>query len=271
MAARRPAEPSRPAAVADAAQAPPDRKYLLERVDDAAVVQLYADGFNQLPREQKLLIWHLYEAALAGRDIYYDQRYAHNLEMRDVLEEIITHPQGIDEATLAEITRYTKLFWLNTGPYNNLTARKFVLKSTPEAFAAAARAAQKAGAKFPLKKGETLEALLERMQPLFFDPDRRSNRYQQDARPGEGHPPGERQQSLCRRHHEGPRGVQGALCPQLPRRQEGRQAGRGGLPRRRPLRQGDPRHRRASRGGDPLRDADDEGGDQRAGQVLSHR
>ena len=162
-------EPSRPAAVADAAQAPPDRKYLLERVDDAAVVQLYADGFSQLPLEQKLLIWHLYEAALAGRDIYYDQRYAHNLEMRDVLEEIITHPQGIDEATLAEITRYTKLFWLNTGPHNNLTARKFVLKTTPEAFAAAAHAAQKAGAKFPLKKGETLDALLKRMQPLFFD------------------------------------------------------------------------------------------------------
>ena len=162
-------EPSRPAAVADA-QAPPDRKYLLERVDDAAVVQLYADGFTQLPLDQKTLIWHLYQAALAGRDIYYDQRYAHNLEMRDVLEEIITHPQGIEAATLAEITRYTKLFWVNTGPYNNLTARKFVLKSTPEAFAAAARAAQKAGAKFPLKKGETLDALLKRMQPLFFDP-----------------------------------------------------------------------------------------------------
>ena len=162
-------EPSRPAAVADAAQAPPDRKYLLERVEDAAVVQLYADGFSQLPLEQKLLIWHLYEAALAGRDIYYDQRYAHNLEMRDVLEEIITHPQGIDEAALAEITRYTKLFWVNTGPHNNLTARKFVLKTTPEAFAAAAHAAQKAGAKFPVKKGETLDALLKRMQPLFFD------------------------------------------------------------------------------------------------------
>ena len=163
-------EPSRPVAVADAAQAPTDRKYLLERVDDAAVVQLYADGFAQLPLEQKQLIWHLYEAALAGRDIYYDQRYAHNLEMRDVLEEIITHPKGIDEAALAEITRYTKLFWLNTGPYNNLTARKFVLKTTPEAFAAAAHAAQKAGAKLPLKKGETLDALLKRMQPLFFDP-----------------------------------------------------------------------------------------------------
>jgi dipeptidyl-peptidase-3 len=148
---------------------PPDRKYLLERVDEAAVAQLYADGFAALPLDQKRLIWHLYEAALAGRDIYYDQRYAHNLEMRNVLEEIITHPAGIPAATLAEIERYTKLFWLNTGPYNNLTARKFVLTCEPKAFAAAAHAAQNGGATFPLRTGETLDAMLARMQPLFFD------------------------------------------------------------------------------------------------------
>ncbi len=146
-----------------------NRKYLLERVDDAAVVQLYADGFDRLPLGEKTLIWHLYQAALAGRDIFYDQRYAHNLEMRSILEEIITHANGIDAATLAEIQRYTKLFWINTGPYNNLTARKFILKSTPEAFAAAAATAQKNGATFPLQGGESLDALLKRLQPVFFD------------------------------------------------------------------------------------------------------
>jgi dipeptidyl-peptidase-3 len=150
---------------------PTDRKYLLEQVDDAAVVQLYADGFDALPLNEKILIWHLYRAALAGRDIYYDQRYAHNLEMREVLEEILAHPGGVDPNTLEEIHRYTKLFWINTGPYNNLTARKFVLRCTPEAFGAAAHAAARAGATFPLKSGETLDDLLSRMQPLFFDPD----------------------------------------------------------------------------------------------------
>jgi dipeptidyl-peptidase-3 len=158
-------------AVALSPHAPPaDRKYLLERVDDAAVAQLYADGFASLPLDQKLLIWHLYGAALAGRDIYYDQRYAYNLEMREVLEEIVTHPAGIDSATLADIERYTKLFWLNTGPHNNLTARKFVLKCTPEAFAAAAHRAASSGAAFPLRDGETLDALLARLEPRFFDP-----------------------------------------------------------------------------------------------------
>ena len=146
------------------------RPYLLEQVGEAAVVQLYADGFDALPLREKTLIWHLYQAALAGRDIYYDQRYVHNLEMREVLEEIVTHPAGIDPGTLDEIRRYTKLFWINIGPYNNLTARKFVLECAPEAFAAAAAGAAEAGAAFPLAESETLEEMLDRLQPMFFDP-----------------------------------------------------------------------------------------------------
>ena len=131
----------------------------------------YADGFSSLPLDQKILIWHLYQAALAGRDIYYDQRYAHNLEMREVLEEILTHADRVDPATLAEIQRYTKLFWLNTGPHNNLTARKFVLKCTPEAFRDAARAAAASGASFPLRCGESTRLAFDEVQPLFFDPN----------------------------------------------------------------------------------------------------
>ena len=157
-----------------------NRTYLLERVDEAAVAQLYADGFDALPLDQKILIWHLYRAALAGRDIYYDQRYAHSLEMRDVLEGILTHSDGIDPATLAEIERYTKLFWINSGPYNNLTARKFVLKCTPEAFAAAVMQAQRNGARLSgpsgrLKPASTEPAsteasgVIERLRPMFFD------------------------------------------------------------------------------------------------------
>lgn len=162
-----------PAAGAPAIAAPAaeERRYLLERVDEAAVVQVYADGFASLPLGEKTLIWHLYQAAIAGRDIFYDQRYAHSLAMRGVLEAIVSHPQGIDAATFAEIQRYTKLFWLNTGPYNNLTARKFVLKCAPEALRAASHAAAKGGARFPLEAGETLDALLDRLRPMFFDPD----------------------------------------------------------------------------------------------------
>ena len=134
-----------------------ERAFLLEQVDDAAVVQVYADGFAGLPLTQKVLAWHLYQAALAGRDIYYDQRYRHGLDMRDVLEALVRHPAGIAAATMVEVRRYTKLFWLNYGPYNNLTSRKFVLRLTPEALLAAVTQAAAAGARLPQRPGESQE------------------------------------------------------------------------------------------------------------------
>jgi dipeptidyl-peptidase-3 len=122
-------------------------------------------------------VWHLAEAALAGRDIYYDQRYRHALEMREVIEEILRHatdPDGVDDVefgrTVAEIRRYAKLFWINSGPHNNMTARKFVLKCTPANLLAAARAAARRGARFPVRAGESIEALLARLEGPFFDP-----------------------------------------------------------------------------------------------------
>ncbi len=141
---------------------------MLERVDDAAVVQLYADGFQSLPLKQKTLIWHLYQAAIAGRDMFIDQKHRDALAMREIIEGVVAHPQGIDAATLAEIERYTKLFWLNNGPYNNLTARKFVLKTTPDAFKAAVMQAAKNGARFATTE-ESIESKLARLQPMFFD------------------------------------------------------------------------------------------------------
>jgi len=132
-------EPAAPPAAQ--AQPAPDRPYLLERVDEAAVVQLYADGFDELAPREKTLIYHLSRAALAGRDIYYDQRYAPSLDMREVIEEVLTHAESVDPDTLARIHHYAKLFWLNSGPHNGQTARKFLIRCEPDAFEAAVRAA----------------------------------------------------------------------------------------------------------------------------------
>ena len=147
------------------------RPYLLEQIDDAAVVQLYADGFDKLTLKEKTLVYHLYRAAIAGRDIYYHQRHADNLGMRHLLEEILRHPRKIPAAALKEITRYTKLFWINTGPYNNLTARKFLLNLDKKELVAAMEIARKNGANFKLAKGETIRKRVDKYAKMFFDPD----------------------------------------------------------------------------------------------------
>jgi dipeptidyl-peptidase-3 len=146
-----------------------DRPYLLEQIDDVAVVQLYADGFTTLTLAEKTLAWHLYQAALAGRDIYYDQRYVHGLEMRRTLESLLTHAGSMETLVRDELRRYTKLFWINSGPYNNLTARKFVLRLEPRQWREALHAAVRDGALLPLQSGETHDQFATRMAPFFLD------------------------------------------------------------------------------------------------------
>ena len=74
--------------------------------------------------------------------------------MRGILEQIVSASRRASTRRRStEIQRYTKLFWINNGPYNNLTARKFVLKITPEAFAAAARTAATARRHVPPPAG----------------------------------------------------------------------------------------------------------------------
>ena len=174
LVACRPASPPGSSAALPGTPPPTDdpatRPYLLERVDDAAIAQIYADGFMPLTLPQKVLAYHLYQAAIAGRNIYFDQRHRYALKMREILEGILTHPAHVDAATLTELTRYTKLFWLNSGPYTNLTAQKFVLRTTPAALLAAAKAALADGAQFDLANTESLGVALARLEPMFFEP-----------------------------------------------------------------------------------------------------
>ena len=247
------------------------RTYLLERVDEAAVVQLYADGFEALPVHQRILIWHLYQAAIAGRDIFYDQRYAHNLDMRDVLEAIVTHIAVETPPHDAEIERYTKLFWINSGPYNNLTARKFVLKCTPEQFAAAAHAAAAKGAAFPLRKGESLDALLQRLKPMFFDAT--VDPSVTTKTPADGR---DILQASANNLYSGVtmndlERIRGAIPAQFAAREEERNDRRRGLSRRRDVRPADLRGDRPSGSCHPYAHGADGQGVACADPVVSHR
>ena len=115
----------------------------------------------------------------------------HNLEMRDVLEAILTHAgRRRRRHAGARFTRYTKLFWINTGPYNNLTARKFVLRCDPRAPARRpCRAAASDGAPSPAAGPAKRSTSCSRgCAPMFFDPDVRSDGHEQDAGRGPRHP-----------------------------------------------------------------------------------
>ncbi len=152
------------------AEAPNGREHHLERVADAAIVQVYADDFAALPLNERILAWHLTQAAIAGRDIYYDQRYRHALDMRDVLEAVLTCPGDTAGDTLRPIAEYAKLFYINTGPHLSSTAAKFTLGCAPRDLELALMSAADAGARIPVRPGERIADLVRRLSPMFFDP-----------------------------------------------------------------------------------------------------
>ncbi len=76
-------------ATAQAAPAPGDDfAYTNEQFADIQMLRYKVEGFDQLSLRQKTLIYHLAEAALAGRDILYDQNGRYNLRIRDMLETV---------------------------------------------------------------------------------------------------------------------------------------------------------------------------------------
>jgi dipeptidyl-peptidase-3 len=153
------------------AQTTDDRTYLLETVGEFAIARLYADGFEELTPRERILAFYLVRAAIAGRDIFYDQMGRDNLEVRDLLEEILTHPQELRPEFREALLRYLKLYWINNGNHNDRTRRKFVPEFTFEELQGGAAAATRRAAAIKLALGETLEAKLRRLRRSIFDPE----------------------------------------------------------------------------------------------------
>lgn len=146
-----------------------DRKYKLERVGAVNIVQLYADGFDNLTLREKVFSYYLYQAALAGRDIAIDQRHPDGLEVRDLFEELYQFSAGIDPGVLQKVTHYLKLFWVNNGFYDHLTSKKFVPACSFEEFQDACRIAARNGGTLARKRGR-LAKRLQRLRRVIFDP-----------------------------------------------------------------------------------------------------
>ena len=53
-------------------------EYIAEQFADLRILRYQVKDFDQLPTQVKTLLYYLYEAALSGRDMIYDQNYKYN-------------------------------------------------------------------------------------------------------------------------------------------------------------------------------------------------
>ena len=98
-----------------------------EQFADLKIIRYQVPGWDKLTANQRMLVYHLTEAGLAGRDIMWDINYRHNLEIRRVLESIIKHYQGDTNAQgWKDFMVYAKRVFFSNGIHHHYSNAKFL-------------------------------------------------------------------------------------------------------------------------------------------------
>ena len=97
-----------------------DFRFLVEQFADLRIMRYQIPGFDDLSLEQKKLIYYLGEAALAGRDIIFDQNYRYNLAIRRTLEEVLKNYEGERQTQeWLDFNIYLKRVWFSNGIHHH--------------------------------------------------------------------------------------------------------------------------------------------------------
>ena len=143
--------------------------YIVEQFADLQLLRYRVAGFENLSLRQKELIYYLSEAALEGRDILFDQNGKYNLQIRKLLETVYMSYSGDrNNPEFQGLEVYLKRVWFSSGIYHHYACDKFVPAFSPEFLRECIE--QVDVASLPLKDGESVQAMCDKLFPVMFDP-----------------------------------------------------------------------------------------------------
>ena len=143
--------------------------YIVEQFADLQLLRYRVAGFENLSLRQKELIYYLSEAALEGRDILFDQNGKHNLQIRKLLEAVyVSYSGDRNNPEFQGLEVYLKRVWFSSGIYHHYACDKFVPAFSPEFLRECIE--QVDVASLPLKDGESVQAMCDKLFPVMFDP-----------------------------------------------------------------------------------------------------
>lgn len=141
---------------------------MTEQFADVQILRYQVPGFENLDLKKKELLYYLYEAALSGREIIYDQNYKHNLTIKRTLEAVVRSYSGDRQTTDFEnFLVYTKRVWFSNGIHHHYSGEKFKPEFETDYFTGLI--ANSDPEQLPLLPGETTAQFTSRLLPLIFD------------------------------------------------------------------------------------------------------
>ena len=143
--------------------------YQNEQFADIRILRYEVPAFEELSIQQKKLTYFLYQAGLSGRDIIWDQNYRHNLRVRSTLENIVRTFDG--DRTSEDWNAFmvfVKRVWFSNGIHHHYSTIKIDPGFPAGYFESLVNASDPDG--FPLRPGQSVNDLLQDLNPILFDP-----------------------------------------------------------------------------------------------------
>lgn len=139
-----------------------------ESFADLQVLRYEVPGFNELTPKQKELAYYLYEAALCGRDIIYDQKNKYGLTIRKTIEAIYGSYKGDKNSDdWKKFETYAGRVWFSNGNYHHYSNEKFIPECSFEYFTQLVNDCDQA--KLPKNAGESNAEFMARIKPAVYD------------------------------------------------------------------------------------------------------
>jgi dipeptidyl-peptidase-3 len=140
-----------------------------DRFGEFQVLRYQVPGFDALSLQQKKLAYYLYQAALSGRDIIWDQKYRHNLQVRKMNEAIFGTFKG-DKKTdnWKKFETYAKRVWFCNGIHQHYSSIKMLPEFNFDYLKELLNNCEQS--KLPLE-GQTIEQFTAAITPVIFDPN----------------------------------------------------------------------------------------------------
>ena len=123
-------------ALTGCSEQPKEAAWVVDRFDDIKVIRYEVPEFENLPLNEKLLVYYLAESAKCGRDIMFDQNFKYNLAIRRALEQVYTSYAGDkSSADFVAMEKYLKKVWFANGIHHHYSNDKFAAEFSREWFA----------------------------------------------------------------------------------------------------------------------------------------
>lgn len=139
-----------------------------ESFADLQLLRYQVPGFSNLTLPQKQLAYYLYEAALCGRDIIYDQKSRYGILLRKTLEQMYSTFKGDKNSDdWKKLEEYCGRVWFSNGNYHHYSNDKFIPACSYDYFIQVAKNCDTI--QLPKESGESVDAFLNRIKPIVSD------------------------------------------------------------------------------------------------------